>query len=176
MRTAFKAFTKNLTATCGRGVLQFELGKWYEEDEANTAHNGFHCAYNPLDCLSYYHGSDDRYFIVAADGDMDLDAVDSKIACTRIKLLKEIDFKALIFYGVNYIVDHPNLEVSQIKTDKYHSKGERYVIVRGKNPSCMASKGTIVALLKEDDEGDITEIDFYEVDGKEHKANRYYAL
>ena len=22
--------------------------------EANCAHNGFHCAENPLDCLSYY--------------------------------------------------------------------------------------------------------------------------
>ena len=62
-----KAFEPGLVC---RGY-QFHVGL-NTTDEANCRQNGFHCAANPLDCLSYY-GNMDRaeYWLVDAGGDVD---------------------------------------------------------------------------------------------------------
>ena len=44
---AYKGFEKGLTCR----DYQFRMGL-NVTDEANCTHNGFHCAENPLDCLS----------------------------------------------------------------------------------------------------------------------------
>ena len=46
---AYKGFEKGLTCR----DYQFRMGL-NVTDEANCTHNGFHCAENPLDCLTYY--------------------------------------------------------------------------------------------------------------------------
>ena len=75
MRIAYKAFNADLTCTMGKGVFQYEPGKWYEEPEANCVKNGFHCAANPLDTLDYYYNWDsNQYWLVEVEGDMDEDA------------------------------------------------------------------------------------------------------
>lgn len=54
MVKAYKGFNKDLTCTMGNGCFQYRENEWMEEPEANCVRNGFHCCYNPLDCLSYY--------------------------------------------------------------------------------------------------------------------------
>lgn len=54
MIKAYKGFNKDLTCTMGHGRFQYKENEWIEESEANCMRNGFHCCYNPLDCLSYY--------------------------------------------------------------------------------------------------------------------------
>lgn len=87
MIKAYKGFNKDLTCTMGHGRFQYKENEWMEEPEANCVRNGFHCCYNPLDCLSYYRDfSKSAYYVVNADGDIHEDGSDTKIACTRIKL------------------------------------------------------------------------------------------
>ena len=61
---AYKGFNSKLQATMGSGVFQFEPGQTYEESECKCAHNGFHCAENPLCALGYYRDMSSRFFIV----------------------------------------------------------------------------------------------------------------
>ena len=76
--------------------------------EANCASNGFHCAENPLDCLSYY-GDMNRsiYCLVQPGGDIDEDDRDSKIACTELTILRQLMRKEFFLHALAYMVDHP---------------------------------------------------------------------
>mgnify|MGYP006893002429 CR=1 FL=1 len=63
---------------------------------------------NPLDCLCYYRDwKNSVYYVVEASGDLDEDGVDTKISCTRLRLLKELDFKRLLLHGVAYMEKYP---------------------------------------------------------------------
>lgn len=74
---AYKGFRPGLIC---RGY-QFVMGLNTTE-KANCRENGFHCAEDPLDCLSYYSSLEhSEYYIVNAGGDIDEDEHDSKIAC-----------------------------------------------------------------------------------------------
>ena len=83
---AIKAFNRNLQATLGSGVMTMEAGKTYREKEAKCAHNGFHCAENPLCALGYYNNMDSRFFIVEAGGDINQDGNGTRISCTELTL------------------------------------------------------------------------------------------
>lgn len=178
MRTAYKLFEEDVSC---RGY-QFEIGKWHEEEReggANTAQNGFHCAYNPLDCLSYYRWNGSKCFLVEVGGDVDEDGYDSKIACTKMRLIKELDLVHFIAHAINFVAEHPfsprngNIE----KDTHYGPTSEGFVIVCGKHPKCAAPKGTVVGLLKEaPDSVEIIGMDLYVVGDPEHKSNTYYTL
>ena len=108
MLIAFKGFDKDLTCTNHGNTYQYRLGVWNEEDKANCGINGMHCAENPLDCLSYYPDWDRAvYYMVVADGDIDEDAYDSKISCTRLRLIKKLDKGEFVAHSLKYLLDHP---------------------------------------------------------------------
>lgn len=105
MIIAYKGFDKDLSCTAGGNRFQYELGTWNEETEANCARNGFHCAENPLDCLSYYPDwGSALYYLVLADGDIDEDANDSRISCTRLRLVKQLELPEFIAHSLRYIL------------------------------------------------------------------------
>lgn len=152
---AYKAFDKDLSCTSEGNRYQYKMGIWNEEPEADCAQRGFHCAENPLDCLTYYSNfKKARYFIVEAAGDIDEDNNDSKIACTKIKLLKELDLKEYVLECVRYIVMHPGRRDSRINEEKC-ILGERdriyndFEIVYGKNPTFKGPIGTTIGLIQE---------------------------
>lgn len=58
---AFKGFNSDMTCTMGHGRFQYEVGKKYEEKEANCTKNGFHCCENPLDVLHWYNEPGSRF-------------------------------------------------------------------------------------------------------------------
>ena len=60
---AYKGFDKSLKC---RGY-QYEVGKTYEEQEAQLCKKGFHACERPLDVLDYYHPADSRYCVVELD-------------------------------------------------------------------------------------------------------------
>lgn len=149
MITAYKAFHKDLTCTMGRGTFQYEEGKWFEEPEANCRRNGFHCAENPLDCLSYYGDMENSvYYLVLADGDINEDGSDSKISCTRMKLVKRLDKERFVMHAMRYLYEHPQRKSAYVQEDKGTAERD-FVIVRGKNPAARGRAGTILGLLKE---------------------------
>ena len=108
MKIAYKAFRPDLSCQAGGSTYQYQLQKWNEIKEAKCRETGFHCAEDPLDCLSYYPVWEQAvYYMVAADGDIDEDACDSKIACTRLRLLKKMTKEAYIYVALVYMVQHP---------------------------------------------------------------------
>ena len=81
---------------------QFQMGLNVTE-KANCRQNGFHCAEDPLDCLSYYSDVDhSEYYIVNAGGDIDEDEVDSKISCTELTVLKRLTKEELFLHGLAF--------------------------------------------------------------------------
>ncbi|MBR2189296.1 MAG: hypothetical protein IJ860_07825 [Eubacterium sp.] len=147
---AFKMFNKDLTCTLGRGRFQYEPGVWIEEPAADCARNGFHCAKNPLDCLDYYNWDTSRCWIVEIGGDIDEDARDSKIACTRIRLAKELTLTGFVLQACRYMLAHPEMPDShRVRREQGEAGHGRFVIVRGKHPQARGKHGDVIALLKE---------------------------
>lgn len=150
MEYAFKMFHKDLTCTLGKGTFQYRPGEWMEEPEANCVRNGFHAAKNPLDCLSYYpNWKESSCWIVEAAGDIDEDSTDSKISCTRIRPVKEINLVEFVRLACAYAIKHPFEEHSKISRENGITNPNGFVIVRGKNPKAIVSPGTVIGILKE---------------------------
>lgn len=177
---AYKGFNKDLQATMGKGIFQFEPGKTYEEKECKCAHNGFHCAEDPLCALGYYSSMESRFFIVKADGDINQDGHESRISCTELTLLKEISRCELGAFACQYMAKYPERENKSryMQRDKgeCHTKDD-FLIVRGKNPMAAGVKGSYLFLVKEEKKSEeIHTIYPFFVDGEEIKENTYYGL
>ena len=135
---AYKAFNKDLTCL----GYQYTTDGWNEELEANCARNGFHCAENPLDCLFYYPNfKKARYWIVEAAGDIDEDAIDSKISCTRMRLVRELDKQGFVLEALKHMLKHG--------TKQYSNKLNGIEIKCGKNVKARAAVGTVLGLIEE---------------------------
>jgi len=177
---AYKAFNSELQATLGKGIFQFEPGKTYEESECKCSHNGFHCAENPLCTLRYYSRKDARFFIVKAEGDINQDGYGSRISCTKITLVREIDRIQLAAHACRYMQKYPERdpESSYVKEKKgkcYES--EDFVIVRGKSPMAAGVKGAHLFLMKEKKNSkEIEDIHVVYVDGEEYRENVWYGI
>lgn len=179
---AFKGTTKDMTATYGRGIFQYELGKKVTEEKSKTFSTGLHCAEYALDCLKWYPLSkDSRFFLVEAAGSIDEETSDSKIACTEMTLIRELTVKELAGYGMMYMVKYPRREwhvgscgLSLGETAEGY--GERSIaIARGKDPRVRGKAGHICGLILEPEEGVITAARLF-VAGEDAKADTWYTL
>lgn len=96
---AYKGFRPGLVCR----DYQFVMGLNVTE-KANCAANGFHCAEDPLDCLSYYSDMNrSEYYLVNAGGDVDEDEHDSKIACTELTIIKKLEREEFFLHALAYI-------------------------------------------------------------------------
>ncbi len=103
---AYKGFNKNLQCDpTGEKPFQYEIGKTYEEPEADLCNLGFHACENPLDVFGYYPPSDSRYCEVELDEVSDQKDDDSKVCGKKIKIGAEIGLKGIIEAGVKFIFD-----------------------------------------------------------------------
>lgn len=169
---AYKGLERNLTC---RGY-QFYKGCVNITDKANCAQNGFHCAENPLDCLSYYSNwRHSVYYVVKAEGDLDEDGVDSKISCTRMTLVKELSMEELLLHALAYMVRHPERNPhSRVQREKGKAV-DGFTVVRGKSPRAEGKMGDILALAKEfPDSRKIQEVALFVIDGKTYFADILY--
>ena len=69
---------------------QFEVGKTHKEKSAKCCKSGFHFCENPLDVFGYYPPGESRFCIVEGSGDIDREGDDSKVSCTELKVVREI--------------------------------------------------------------------------------------
>ena len=178
MIMAYKGFKRDLSCTRGGHRFQYQEGVWHEEEEAKCVSTGLHCAENPLDCLDYYPDMKNSvYYIVLADGDVHEDGTDSKISCTRMKLVKELGLKEFVMHSLNYIFRHPYREDNRrVKKDMGEAEGG-FAVVRGKEPMAKGKPGDILAFAKEEPGGrDISELGLYEVDGEELLPDTWYDI
>ena len=169
---AYKGFEPGLICL----QYQFRMGLNVTE-KANCKANGFHCAENPLDCLSYYRDiSKSEYCIVNAGGDMDEDGTDTKISCTELTILKKLTPMELFMYALAFMVDHPKRRWStHVRKDKAKAYGG-YAVVRGIDPIACGGPGDILAFAKEDTRGNITQIALAVVDGEKVKPGVWYGV
>lgn len=178
---AYKGFNSKLQATMGTGVFQFEPGKTYEESGCKCAQNGFHCAENPLCALGYYSGMGSRFFIVEAAGDINQDGYGSRISCTKLTLLKEIDRIKLAVHACLYMQKYPERDMENsghVEKDKGRccTEGD-FIIVRGRNPQAAGVKGSWLFLLKEaKGSGEIEAVYPVFIDDGEYKADTWYGI
>ena len=98
---AFKGFDKRLRC---RG-FQYEVGKEYQEPEAELCRNGFHACENPLDTFRYYPPTDSRYCEVEIDDNGQRNSDDSKVCGEKIKIISEIGLDSVIKAGAQYIFE-----------------------------------------------------------------------
>ena len=167
---AFKGFNKNLACTLGHGTFQYEIGKTYEEEEANCAKNGFHCVEEPIRVLDWYPNG--RWCVVDVQ-DLHEDGSD-KISAKKMKIVKEVSLHQLYAHEAAWIMKHPGRKCStRVKKGTGTAEENNAVIVRGSNPKARGRKGSLLLLLREQ-KGKVTEIFAYQVDGEKVKEMKWY--
>lgn len=175
---AYKGFHKDLTCTMGNGSFQYEPGVTFKEDSAKCTSTGFHCTEDPLGCLHWYDGNDDRYFLVKAEGDINEDDCHSKVSCTELTLVKELTRVQLAAHACRYMQKYPKRrnDSRYVCTEQGRTDGD-FIIVRGKHPVGAGRKGTMIFLLQEEARSQkIKMIEIYEVNGKDIKPGKYYGI
>lgn len=177
MEYAFKMFNQDLTCTKGRGKFQYHENEWMEEEEANCVRNGFHCAKNPLDCLSYYPDWDSSVcYVVEIGGDIDEDAWDSKISCTKIRLIHPLTLSQFVAHSLWYIMQHPLMPDNvNVKADRATAGRNHFAIARGKDPAAKGKLGDAIGILKEKPESrEIEAAGSYRIDGRKYLPDVWY--
>ena len=144
---AYKGFRRGLIC---RGYQYFE-NQWNCTDKARCHERGFHCAENPLDCLVYYPSwGPSEYYLVEAKGDLDEDAVDSKIACTELFLKRKLELVQLLYEGLKYMIKKPGRNWSSVVIAEKGKGHNGYAVVRGKRPIISGrQQGDILVIAKE---------------------------
>ncbi len=168
---AYKGFHPGLIC---RGY-QFVMGLNVTE-KANCRANGFHCAANPLDCLSYYSDMEQsEYYLVDAGGDIDEDGSDTKISCTHLTIIQKLSRTDFFLHALAYMVDHPNLKWNgHVKKDTGCAQ-YGFAVVRGPQPAARGKLNDILALAKEDPQtGKIVQIAMAAVDGATVMPDTWY--
>ena len=103
---AYKGFNKNLQCQPNddKPPFQYEVGKEYEESEAELCSCGFHACEFPLDVFGYYPPADSRYCEVELDATEEKEK-DSKRTGKKIKIGSEIGLDGIIKAGVKFILE-----------------------------------------------------------------------
>lgn len=175
---AYKGFKKDLSCTSGGNRFQYKLGVINTTEAANCRQNGFHCAEDPLDCLSYYPDWDGSvYYIVDAGGDISEDGTDSKISCTEMLLIKELTMEEFIMESLIYISNHPFRVMNRcVMTDEAEAR-VKFAIVRGKQPIAKGAKGTFLGFAREEKGSpEIGDIAVYKIDGVTFLPDKWYTV
>ena len=170
---AYKGFHSGLVC---RGY-QFQMGLNVTE-KANCAKNGFHCAEDPLDCLSYYPNMDSsEYYLVDAGGDIDEDGDDTKISCTELTVLKKLSCEEFFLHVLAYMADHPQRECNwHVQRESGTAQGG-FVVVRGIAPKARGPLGSVLAMAKEDAAtGKVSQVALGRVDGGEIRPDTWYDI
>ena len=103
---SYKGFDKDLKC---RG-FQYEIGKEYEEPEADACRAGFHACERPLDVFNHYYPANSRFCEVEQSGELSRDTDDSKVASTKIKIGAEIGIPGLVKAQIEWVKAHTTTE------------------------------------------------------------------
>lgn len=167
---AYKAF--NIGLKC-RGY-QFVEGK-NVTDQANCVRNGFHCAENPVDCLTYYPNvKTSEYWVVDAGGDIDEDSIDSKIACTELTTIKKLSIYEYMVHCLAWLAKYPESRNHSKIEHNNGSASQGYAIVIGRNPIAKGKEGDVLALLQTNRVGKAIAIGIHTVGDANFKPDTYY--
>ena len=119
---SYKGFNMDLQCDGdGHHPFQYEVGKEYEEPEAVVCDKGFHACENPFDVFKYYPPANSRYCEVEQSGEISRDPDDSKVASTKIRIVKEIGLMDIVEAGVEFIKNKIKFENTEEYNTGYRS-------------------------------------------------------
>lgn len=157
---AYKGFTKDLTATYGKGIYKYQVGMTLYEEKSKTRSTGFHSAEYILDCTNWYAlDGKNRFFEVEAGGSIDEEQGCSMVVSTEITLLRELSLPEIALEAVKYMITHPHREWEKsgsrlsVQMEKAEGSTDAIVIARGSRPMVKAGKGCIIGLILENKAG-----------------------
>lgn len=173
MMIAYKGFEPGLICRGYHFVMGLNI-----TDKANCRANGFHCAEDPLDCLSYYSNMErSEYYLVNAGGDVDEDEHDSKISCTELTILRKLSRTEFFLHALAYMVDHPKRKWNSKVNEETGEASGGYAVVRGIDPKASGRMGDVLALAKEDPStGKIIQVGLTQVDGIKVLPGKWYDI
>ena len=177
---AYKGVSADGTNRLGSGKILYEVGRTYRTEKSKTVASGFHCCENPFECLGYYTLGKDRFFEVEASGSIDEDK-EERIACTEMKILRELTVPDFMLIGIAYMVKHPKRENweqkhSNMTVAKDKAEGSLIAIARGSSPMAAAGMGGYIGLIQEKEQDGIVCVRMKKVDGRGILPGTFYTL
>ena len=124
----YKGFNKALQCCPDGKVFQYDVGKTYEETEAEICKKGFHYCEHPLDVLGYYEPGTSRFAEIEALGEVvkKSDCV-TKRSTTKIMICAELSLSDLIQAAIKFTFDHATMtKKSQVCEEKQAASATGY--------------------------------------------------
>ena len=109
---SYKGFDKDLKC---RG-FQYEVGKEYEEENAQACKSGFHACTMPLDVFKHYAPAGSRFCEVEQSGKISK-GHDTKVASSKIKIGAEIGIAGLVKAQIEWVKEKVGYESAIEKAD-----------------------------------------------------------
>ena len=96
------------------GLFQYRLRYLQRRKNQSVLRDtGLHACEYVLDCTWYYEmGKYNRYFKAKAEGDIAEDGHETRIACTRLTLLKELTNRDIAKEAMLYMIHHVNRRIT----------------------------------------------------------------
>lgn len=183
----YKATDADMSCHMGQGKFQYELGVPATAEASKCASTGLHACEYIIDCLRYYPlDTDHRYFCAEAEGDIAEDGKDTRIACTKLTLTRELDHADIAREAMKFMIRHPrrsgweynSRDGVKIAKDRAASDAVTGIaIARGENPRVMGGVGTYIGLLKEE-AGQIVQAKLFHIMGADDviKPGKWYTI
>lgn len=179
--TGYKGTNKDMACTKGSGTFPYQLGL-NRADQAKARSTGLHFTEDPFLVLNWYPlGSDNRYFLCEASGDINETDGEDSMACTELTIIRELTVKELAGHGMMFMLRHPLRGWEKRKTMLQVRKEQAeafcagsIAIARGRHPKVKGPAGSFLGLLREEN-GMIIEARLFEA-GEQIKADTWYTL
>ena len=192
---AYKGFTKDMKCR----DFQYEVGKTYEEPEAELCRKGFHACEAPIDCLRYYDPAHSVYHEVELDATEEREEGDTKRVGKKIKIGAQLDIPHLCKVQFEYVKSHctneNNADPGKPATAGYRgaatagnygaatSRGRSAVgengiaCARGNHVRVKGGMGAVLVIAEENESDyDIAHWNAFVIDGKQYKADTWYTF
>ena len=177
----YKATKADMTCTMGDGTFQYKLNVPAHADSTKCGRRGLHACEYVLDCFRYY-SLDDRIFKAEAEGPIDEDGENTRIACEQLTLTEELTRRNIVEHAIIYMARHPDreweMDLYRIKAQKEKAEGNGagIVIARGTMPMARGKKGDVLGFIMELEKGWLRAVGCCEIDGRYGKEGVWYSI
>lgn len=180
----YKATNADMDCTMGSGAYHYILGVPATAGSSRCGVTGLHACEYVLDCIGYYGlGASNRFFVAEASGDIAEDGTDTRIACTELTLVQELDIRGITAHAMMYMAEHPKRDgwekegfLLQAKKDRAEApQAGAIAIARGERPMARGAEGACLGLVQESG-GEVTDARLLTVGRMGIKPDAWYTL
>lgn len=156
----YKATNADMDCIMGSGRYHYVLGVPATAENSRCGVTGLHACEYVLDCIGYYGlGVSNRFFVAEASGDIAEDGTDTRIACTELTLVQELDIRGITAHAMMYMAEHPKRAgwekesfLLQVKRDLAEAlQCGAIAIARGEHPMARGADGACLGLVQATD-------------------------